>query len=1246
MVYVGTLDERIDPARRAGLAAAHPRGIGGAGRPRCRARPGGHARRARRTSTFTPPIGAGGADRALVAAADLGLVPHVRSEQTRGDEPAEALRVPRRRHPGRRHRSSRDRRRLSCPSAPRAGRRGVCRAAARAALELGRWDEDRAASSSTRTPGAVASTPPRSRPRSDSPNRSTLNLNWRVIVVRRAARSDRFSSSEGYRFYWKNRSMRGLRPDGTRAGLIGPRSAAGDRPLASVVLLLACFGHAEAAGRRHLPQPEPGRQREPVQHRDLGLGGSTNTARTRRLHDPDQRQPRRKRHAQDRPQRARSPRPRRPNIEIFRMGYYEGARRPPRQHRDQSRDQQRLHLRTDGRDDRQGRLRQLGADLHDPRQRLPRLRRLPRQGHRLDRRTDPGRLHRPRRQPRSPSRRSSSSCRSPPTRPTTSSAASPSTTATRAATPSPAPAARSRSPSTGPSTGPAATTTGSSGPTSTCSTGWSARATTSPTPTTSTCSAIPAELLEHDTIVISGHSEYWSLEQFNGFLAARERRRQHRLLQRQHRLLEGPLRGRQPHPGLLQDGRGQRLRRHRHGQRERLGPGRDQRHRRRRPRPRRQSRHRRRQPAELDHDLPRQRRARRATPTRPPGGRVGPDMPENQLFGVMYVGDNDARRLPGHGPARQRQRRIRRQPRLAQHRHLRELARPTSARRWSTGSGTRSRPRRSTSRTSRAASSGSTRPTSRPPTTTPGSRTRAGCATPQPPPGQPGTIGARHATPPPAAPMVFAGGTMQWAYGLSSEADERIQQATYNVFSDMGDQPDTPGRRHARPRRLEQGPRTAASRSRPNPTKTANRRSPSTPRPRTTPTARSPNTNGTSTATAPSRPTSATEPDSHPQLRRPRANYNVRLRVTDNGGATDLAVQTLDDHRQPAADGELHDDAERERDQGEPIAFNGSASSDPDGTIAKYEWDFDGNGSYETNSAARTRRSATPTRRRAPTRSACGSPTTAARPRPTTLPVTVNNGGISNYSDTVLATPGLAHYWRMGETLGTTFADSDGSSPATATAASTLGVPGGVAGRPRQRSPLRRRQRLRQRPRQPLRHQRGHGRVLAEWDEFANDDHIAMEFTGSYHDNPGGFLIDPNAPQLGGKFAVGIGRGRIPQHGLLRTAELRRLAPLRLRPRQLRSGRTADHPLRRRQSGPLHQARERHRGGQLRQLDPLHDVARQRARCSAKATSTRWRSTTARSAPPKSPNSSTATAPTVARSPPSRRPPRPNRASR
>ena len=31
------------------------------------------------------------------------------------------------------------------------------------------------------------------------------------------------------------------------------------------------------------------------------------------------------------------------------------------------------------------------------------------------------------------------------------------------------------------------------------------------------------------------------------------------------------------------------------------------------------------------------------------------------------------------------------------------------------------------------------------------------------------------------------------------------------------------------------------------------------------------------------------------------------------------------------------------------MTFDASASADPDGTIAKYEWDLDGNGTYETD---------------------------------------------------------------------------------------------------------------------------------------------------------------------------------------------------------------------------------------------------------------------------------------------------------
>ena len=46
-----------------------------------------------------------------------------------------------------------------------------------------------------------------------------------------------------------------------------------------------------------------------------------------------------------------------------------------------------------------------------------------------------------------------------------------------------------------------------------------------------------------------------------------------------------------------------------------------------------------------------------------------------------------------------------------------------------------------------------------------------------------------------------------------------------------------------------------------------------------------------------------------------------------------------------------------------------------------------------------------------------------------------------------------------------------------------------------------------------------------KWNSYANDDRLAMEFTNNFNETAGGFLVDPNAPQLGGSFGVGIGKG-------------------------------------------------------------------------------------------------------------------------
>ena len=64
------------------------------------------------------------------------------------------------------------------------------------------------------------------------------------------------------------------------------------------------------------------------------------------------------------------------------------------------------------------------------------------------------------------------------------------------------------------------------------------------------------------------------------------------------------------------------------------------------------------------------------------------------------------------------------------------------------------------------------------------------------------------------------------------------------------------------------------------------------------------------------------------------------------------------------------------------MAFNASGSTDVDGTITKYEWDLDGNGTYETDTGTTKTTIATYTPGGHASASDCASPTTAARRRP------------------------------------------------------------------------------------------------------------------------------------------------------------------------------------------------------------------------------------------------------------------------
>jgi len=242
--------------------------------------------------------------------------------------------------------------------------------------------------------------------------------------------------------------------------------------------------------------------------------------------------------------------------------------------------------------------------------------------------------------------------------------------------------------------------------------------------------------------------------------------------------------------------------------------------------------------------------------------------------------------------------------------------------------------------------------------------------------------------------------------------------------------------------------------------------------------------------------------------------YNVAVRVTDNqtGNDTETVALTVANGAPTAS----FTATPSKPLLGQEVTFDASASNDADGTIAKYEWDLDGNGSYETD--AGTTKVATRTY------TAPGTVTVRLR-------VTDNNGktGITTrtvtpssatYADTVLATTGLLNYWRMGESAGATLADGKGTSPATLSGG-TLGLAGGPMGDPNTavgfdgvsnfaRSNV----------------NLSATRTITvefwlKWNGWTDGDALALELTENYNGNDGGFIVDPDASN--GEFAVGLG---------------------------------------------------------------------------------------------------------------------------
>jgi YD repeat-containing protein len=520
-------------------------------------------------------------------------------------------------------------------------------------------------------------------------------------------------------------------------------------------------------------------------------------------------------------------------------------------------------------------------------------------------------------------------------------------------------------------------------------------------------------------------------------------------------------------------------------------------------------------------------------PNAPAGGRVGPNQPENSLLGSMYVGDNDNFDYPLTVPATNAQNefagdRIWRNTGVSQ---TSSTTIGTSLNGWEWDS----IPTQAQYLSKQPA--GVKRISSSDMATAPSPpewiQDEGLLYSSTPPPGQPTTVSAVKYVAPSGA-LVFHAGTIQWSWGLAphyldkpsesyedpsvDSSDPRIQQATYNIFADGGVQPQTPAGIVIDGNDPPQASFTAT----PNPASTGSLISFNA--------AGSTDSDGTivkyewdldgngtyETNTGSTATTSKTYPDAE--------EVTVRLRVTDSGGATDQAVRTV-----VISSGTPGNLAPKAAFTISPnpasletlVTFNAAGSSDPDGTIVKYEWDLDGNGTYETNT---------------------GSVATATRSyssegdRQIGLRVTDNSGGTatvshalvvghgSAYHSEILGTPGLHNYWRLGEKSGSTFADAVGGSPATAQGGFSLGTIGplegdldtaatfdGSTGAASAAVDLSATSQLTV-------------EFWLNWSAYANDDDLALEFTPNFNNTNGGFLVDPNAGELGGKFGIGIGR--------------------------------------------------------------------------------------------------------------------------
>jgi PKD repeat protein len=513
-------------------------------------------------------------------------------------------------------------------------------------------------------------------------------------------------------------------------------------------------------------------------------------------------------------------------------------------------------------------------------------------------------------------------------------------------------------------------------------------------------------------------------------------------------------------------------------------------------------------------------------PNAPPGGRIGPNEPENSLWGNMYVGDNDEFSFKPTIPAGNANGEFA-SSRVWRHTGISTTSSTTLPENivgweWDqipTQPGYLAQEPAGVKQVTLTdvSSSEDTQDS----WLQDAGRARAST----PPPGQPSNVSAVEYRAPSGA-LVFATGTMEWALGFDDEENHVVDQATYNVISEMGVKPATPAEDITLDTPGEALPPWPSFTATPTTTYIGE------PVSFNASASRDPDATitdykwdldnsgkfATDTGTTPTLTHTFTQP----------GTYKVILKVTDSKGQQETTERTVNVSNTVTAKlaASMNPVGAAQQD-----TFTAAASSDIGGTITDYKWDLDGNGTYETDTGT------TPTVTK--TFSTPGTYTIGLQVTDShgaiatsTLSVTVLSHGVSRYSDSVLAVPSLLHYYRFDELSGTTIADSKGNAPGTLSEAS-LGVPGAVNGDPGTAVNF-----------------SGDGDTFEgepgsfgaipmdlsaqtaitvefwlKWDAYGNNDSLAMELTPNYNEHTGGFIVDPDASSFGGTFGVGIGVG-------------------------------------------------------------------------------------------------------------------------